>query len=222
MISASHRKRDSREALVRWLRDRSSGGRTSHSGTFDCRSPILDCTPFPRFLIESRQSKSPKILAGNILQRFSVAGARRGLNRIRLQPAIHFCLHRGSLSEKTTRRQPRFRRKTPPLKFRRILYVITNRPSSRHRRTRVRRRTRTRRRAVPRKKFTALSDSDIVDAPAFTGDANVSSHPPAQYNIDNAPVREIHHHGVDKSARIAGPCLPTSQGIATATVDRAV
>jgi hypothetical protein len=43
MMSASHRKRDSREALVRWLRDRSSAGRTSHSGTFDCRSPILDC-----------------------------------------------------------------------------------------------------------------------------------------------------------------------------------
>jgi hypothetical protein len=65
MMSASHRKRDSREALVRWLRDRSSGGRSSHSGTFDCRSPIFDCTAFPPFSIESRQSKSPKILAGN-------------------------------------------------------------------------------------------------------------------------------------------------------------
>ena len=100
MMSASHRKRDSREALVRWLRDRSSGGRTSHSGTLDCRSPILDCMPFPRFSIESRQSKSPKILAGNILQRFSVAGARRGLNRIRLQLAIYFRLHRGKCSLK--------------------------------------------------------------------------------------------------------------------------
>ncbi len=70
-MSASHRKRDSREALVRRLRDRSSGGRSSHSGTLDCRSPILDCTPFPRFSIESPQSKTPKILAGNILQRFS-------------------------------------------------------------------------------------------------------------------------------------------------------
>jgi hypothetical protein len=38
---------------------------------FDCRSPVLDCTPFTRFSIESRQSKTPKILAGNILQRFS-------------------------------------------------------------------------------------------------------------------------------------------------------
>ena len=64
MISASHRKRDSREALVRWLRDRSSGGRTSHSGTFDCRFPILDFMPFPRFSIESRQSKSPKYWPG--------------------------------------------------------------------------------------------------------------------------------------------------------------
>ena len=64
-MSASHRKRDSREALFRWLRDRSSGGRSSHSGTLDCRSPIFDCTAFPPFSIESRQSKSPKILAGN-------------------------------------------------------------------------------------------------------------------------------------------------------------
>ena len=104
-MSASHRKRDSREALVRWLRDRSSGGRTSHSGTFDCRSPILDCTPFPRFSIESRQSKSPKILAGNILQRFSVAGARRGLRR---HFAIYFLPHGGSLTENTAGRQPRF------------------------------------------------------------------------------------------------------------------
>ena len=108
MISASHLKRDSREALVRWLRNRSSGGKTSHSGTFDRRFPILDCTPFPRFSIESRQSKSPIILAGNILQCFSVAGARPGLNRIRLQLAIYFCLHRGSLPDKTARGQPRF------------------------------------------------------------------------------------------------------------------
>ena len=59
----------------------------------------------------------------------------------------------------------------------------------------------------------ALNDINVVDAPAFTGDATVTSHPPAQYNIDNAPVREIHHSGVDKSARIAGPRLPTSQGL---------
>ena len=68
----------------------------------------------------------------------------------------------------------------------------------------------------------ALNDINVVDAPAFTGDAAVTSHPPAQYSIDNASVREIHHRGVDKSARIAGPCLPTSQGIATATIDRAI
>ena len=105
-MSASHRKRDSREALVRWLRDRSSGGRTSHSGTFDCRFLILDCTPFPRSSIESRQSKSPKILAGNILQCFNVAGARHGLNRIRLQLAIYSCLHSGSLPENTAGDQP--------------------------------------------------------------------------------------------------------------------
>ena len=68
----------------------------------------------------------------------------------------------------------------------------------------------------------ALNDINVVDAPAFTGDAAVTSHPPAQYSIDNASVREIHHRGVDKSGRIAGPRLPTSQGIATATIDRAV
>ena len=73
MISASHRKLDSREALVRWLRDRSSGGRTSHSGTFGCRFPILDCMPFPRFSIESRQSKSPK----NIDREYSSVFQRR-------------------------------------------------------------------------------------------------------------------------------------------------
>ncbi len=123
MISASHRKRDSREALVRWLRDRSSGGRTSHSGTFDCRFPILDCTPFPRFSIESRQSKSPKILAGNIFQCFSVAGARPGLNRIRLQLAIYFCLYRRSLPENTAGGRTRFRGEILAQKFRKKLYV---------------------------------------------------------------------------------------------------
>ena len=39
----------------------------------------------------------------------------------------------------------------------------------------------------------ALSDINIVDAPAFTGDAAVTSHPPAQYNIGDASVRETHH-----------------------------
>ena len=68
----------------------------------------------------------------------------------------------------------------------------------------------------------ALNDINVVDAPAFTGNAAVTSHPPAQYSIDNASVREIHDRGVDKSGRIAGPRLPTSQGIATATIDRAV
>jgi hypothetical protein len=67
----------------------------------------------------------------------------------------------------------------------------------------------------------ALNDINIVDAPAFTRNAAVTSHPPAQYSIDNASVREIHHRGVDKSGRVSGPCLPPCQGIATATVDRA-
>jgi len=47
----------------------------------------------------------------------------------------------------------------------------------------------------------ALNDINVVDAPAFTGDATVTSHPPAQYSLDNAPVREIHHRCVDKSDR---------------------
>jgi hypothetical protein len=117
MISASHRKRDSRAARVRWLRGWSSGGRTSHSGAFACRFPILDRMPFPRSSIESRQSKSPKILAGNIIQCFSVAGARRGLNRIRLRPAIYFCLPRDRLLEKTAGGQPRFGSKAVHRKF---------------------------------------------------------------------------------------------------------
>jgi len=89
--------------------------------------------------------------------------------------------------------------------------------------TGVRRRTRARRRTVarPRQKFRALSDSNIVDAPTLTGDAAVTSHPPAQYNLVDASLRET-HRAVDKSARVTGPCLPTSQGIATATVDRAI
>ena len=65
----------------------------------------------------------------------------------------------------------------------------------------------------------ALSDANVIDAPAFTGDAAVSSHPPAQDKLRAA--RET-RHGVDKSARVTGPCLPTSQRIATAIVDRAI
>ena len=71
----------------------------------------------------------------------------------------------------------------------------------------------------------ALNDINVVDAPAFAGNAAaVTSHPPAQYCIDNASVREIHHpRGVDKTARVSAPCLPApSQGVARATVDRAV
>ena len=67
-----------------------------------------------------------------------------------------------------------------------------------------------------------MNDINVVDAPAFTGNAVVTSHPPAHYSIGNASTRKIHHGGVDKSGRVTGPCLPPSQGIATATVDRAV
>ena len=66
----------------------------------------------------------------------------------------------------------------------------------------------------------ALSDSNVVHAPAFTGDAAVTSHPPAQDKL-RAASRET-HAAVDKSARVTGPCLPTSQRIATATVDGAI
>ena len=67
-----------------------------------------------------------------------------------------------------------------------------------------------------------MCDINIVDAPAFTGDAAVTSHSPAHDKLGEASVREIHHRGVDKTARVSGPCLPPSQGVATATVDRAV
>src|SRR5438093_13479740 len=39
--------------------------------------------------------------------------AGMSLTRIRLQLAIYFCLHRGSLPENTARRQPRFPGQTP-------------------------------------------------------------------------------------------------------------
>ena len=65
---------------------------------------------------------------------------------------------------------------------------------------------------------------NVVDAPAFTGDAVVTSHPPARNKVvqGDASTRKIDHGGVDKSGRVTGPRLPTSQGIATATVDCAV
>ena len=65
-----------------------------------------------------------------------------------------------------------------------------------------------------------MSDANVVDAPALTGDAAVTSHPPTQDKLDDA-CRET-HDAVDKSTRVTGPCLPTSQRIATATVDRAI
>ncbi len=67
-----------------------------------------------------------------------------------------------------------------------------------------------------------MSDINVVDAPAFPRDAAVASHPPAQDKLENASTRKIHHGSVDKSSRVTGPCLPTSQRIATAIVDGAV
>src|SRR5437899_12347199 len=46
-----------------------------------------------------------------------------GLTRIRLQPAIHFCLHRGSLPENTAGRQPRSGAKPTLKNFRKKLYM---------------------------------------------------------------------------------------------------
>jgi hypothetical protein len=86
---------------------------------------------------------------------------------------------------------------------------------------RVRSRTRARIGYAARR-HEALSDSNVVDAPAFTGDAAVTSHPPAHDKLVEASTRETHHGGVDKSGRVASPCLATGQGIATATIDRAV
>jgi hypothetical protein len=64
--------------------------------------------------------------------------------------------------------------------------------------------------ARPREWVRALSDSNIIYAPAFTGDAAVTSHPPGQYNLVDASLRET-HHAVDKSARVAvHACRPAS------------
>ena len=86
----------------------------------------------------------------------------------------------------------------------------------------MRNRTRARVRTSPDGGRVTLSNLNVVDAPAFTGDAAVTSHPPAHDKLVEASARETHHGGVDKSGRVTGPCLPTSQRIATATVDRAI
>ena len=69
-----------------------------------------------------------------------------------------------------------------------------------------------------------MCDINVVDAPAFTGDAAVTSHPPPHNKVveGDASTRKADHGGVDKSGRVTGPCLPPSQGIATATIDRAI
>src|SRR6476646_10989315 len=106
--------------------------------------------------------------------------------------------------------------------FRKKLYVITNHATSRRRRTRLWCRPRTRVWTSPNGGPVALRDINVVDAPAFTGDAAVTSHPPAHDKLNEASTRKAHHGGVDKSGRVTGPRLPTGQGIATATVDGAV
>lgn len=55
----------------------------------------------------------------------SMSSDLRGLTRNRLQPAIYFRLHTGSLPENTGERQPRFSGTIPcPNKFRKKLYVV--------------------------------------------------------------------------------------------------
>ena len=65
----------------------------------------------------------------------------------------------------------------------------------------------------------ALRDGNVIDAPALAGHAAVAAHPPAQ-DI-GARVRQS-YRCVDKPARVSGPCLAASEGIATATADRPV
>jgi hypothetical protein len=61
-----------------------------------------------------------------LFRRNFIAGGRH-LTRIRLQPAISFCLHRGSLPENTTQRQPRFRSNPCAKISGKNLYVTQNR-----------------------------------------------------------------------------------------------
>src|SRR5262249_10819756 len=70
----------------------------------------------------------------------------------------------------------------------------------------------------------ACRDINVIDAPAFTGVGAVTSHPPAHNKLvlHDASSRKAHHSGIDKSGRVTSPRLPASQGIATATADRAV
>src|SRR5437660_3614759 len=64
-----------------------------------------------------------------------------------------------------------------------------------------------------------LSESNGIDAPALAGDAAIASHPPAQHKggASREPDRSL-----DKPARVAGPCLSTSERIAAATTDRTI
>lgn len=64
-----------------------------------------------------------------------------------------------------------------------------------------------------------LSDGNCIDTPALAGAAAVASRPPAKYKVGAS--RET-HRGRDKSARVAGPCLPASERIAAASTDRAI
>src|ERR1051326_8321193 len=72
IMIASHRKSGSREALVRRLCDRSSGGRISHSGSFNSRSLIFDATPHPSVF----NRKSPLEMAENIGRQYLSAFQR--------------------------------------------------------------------------------------------------------------------------------------------------
>src|SRR5262249_41721705 len=67
-------------------------------------------------------------------------------------------------------------------------------------------------------------DINVIDAPAFTGDGAVTSHPPAHNKLvlHDTSSRKAHYGGIDKSGRVTGPRLSPSQRIATATVDRAI
>jgi hypothetical protein len=63
----------------------------------------------------------------------------------------------------------------------------------------------------------ALSERDVINAPAFARATVVAGHPPSQLTIYNKR-REIHCRR-DEAARVAAPCVAASDGTASSSGD---
>ena len=66
----------------------------------------------------------------------------------------------------------------------------------------------------------ALSERDVINAPAFARASVVAGHPPARVTIYNKR-REVHYR-CDEAARVAAPCVAASDGTASSSGDDCV